>query len=281
MHEIGHNLGLGHSNEPGQSYGDQSSMMGYSYDIDDGPKMCFNAAKNYQLGWYERQKGSFFPLSNKNKVVDFVLNGVSEYKTSGNTEGKLVTLRIGDGGTSDYYVGFNDAYGANSGTIEGRNQVLIFYKATGGPDNYGESDRVAALGVGRSYTIANFGGEEFDVTIELKSITNGGRDANIEISTVGNGPLVTPTERPTSVPVTKRPVPEPTLKPTVKPKPPTREPTKAPVPAPTDEPTVFDDVDVESNPTATPTAAPTIKCPPDTKKVVFQKKNKKNNKIRK
>merc|ERR1712187_669687 len=54
---------------------------------------------------------------------------------------------------------------------------------------------------------------------------------------------------------------------------------KASVPAPTDEPTVFDDVDVESTPTATPTAAPTIKCPRDSRKVVFEKK--KGKKIRK
>jgi len=216
MHEIGHNLGLGHSNERRQSYGDQSSMMGYSYDIDDGPKMCFNAAKNYQLGWYERQKDSFLPLSNKNTVVDFTLNGVSEYKTSGDTEGKLITLLISGNGNSDYYVGFNDAYGVNSGTLEGRNRVLIFEKTEGTPTTYGESNRIAALNVGGSYTIPNFGGE-LDVTIKLNSITNGGRDANIEIKS-GDDPL--------------------------------------PV-SPTDAPTVFDDVKIGSSPTAAPTPTPT------------------------
>ena len=50
MHEVGHNLGLAHSNEGGGEYEDQSGMMGYSYDCDDCPKMCFNGPKSWQLG---------------------------------------------------------------------------------------------------------------------------------------------------------------------------------------------------------------------------------------
>ena len=82
VHEVGHNLGLAHSGDGNLEYGDQSGMMGkntiggsllswhsyhastfspsicpptspsYSYNSDDTPLMCFNPAKNYQLGWY-------------------------------------------------------------------------------------------------------------------------------------------------------------------------------------------------------------------------------------
>ena len=45
-----HNLGLAHSNE-GNEYQDRSGMMGISYGQDNGPLMCFNAAKSWQLGW--------------------------------------------------------------------------------------------------------------------------------------------------------------------------------------------------------------------------------------
>ena len=53
MHDIGHNLGLRHSGENGGEYADSSRMMGHSYNLDDAPVMCFNTAKNWQLGWYE------------------------------------------------------------------------------------------------------------------------------------------------------------------------------------------------------------------------------------
>jgi len=167
------------------------------------------------------------------------LNGVQQYKKSGNTDGKLITLRIvefGDSGNSgrDYYVGFNDAFGANIETIEGRNQVLIFRKEFGGPTGYGESDRIGALNVGDSITIPNFGNEEddIDVTIIFNSITNGGRDANIEIATSGsdNGP-----------PPVVQPTPSPVTQPTSTP-PPTRPPVSAP---PTEAPTVFDDMSMD------------------------------------
>ena len=52
VHEVGHNLNLGHSGEGTETYADQSGMMGFSYGGESTPRMCFNAAKNYQLGWY-------------------------------------------------------------------------------------------------------------------------------------------------------------------------------------------------------------------------------------
>jgi len=160
---------------------------------------------------------------------------VQQYKKSGNTDGKLITLRIvefGDSGFGrDYYVGFNDAIGANSETIEGRNQVLIFRKESGGPNAYGESDRIGALNVGNSFTIPNFGNEEdVDVTIRFNSVTNGGRDANIEIATSGSGDGPTPVALPTQSPVAQ-PIQTPTTRP--------------PVLAPTEAPTAFDDMSMD------------------------------------
>ena len=52
VHEVGHNLGLAHSGEVDEgAYGDKSGFLGISYNVQFEPKMCFNAVKNFQLGW--------------------------------------------------------------------------------------------------------------------------------------------------------------------------------------------------------------------------------------
>lgn len=189
MHEVGHNLGLGHSNEGEQAYGDQSSMMGYSYKSDDGPKMCFNAAKNYQLGWYERQKLSFDPLANKNTAVQFTLNGIVDYNKNSQqatqTNGiPLVSIRLkqyGDSNGIDYYIGYNRKTGVNDGTMEAADAVTIIRKDSGYPMTYGESNRLAALGSGQQFVINNFKNTQVDVTISVKSISTNKKDAIIEI----------------------------------------------------------------------------------------------------
>ena len=55
VHELGHNLGLDHSQYNGNDYGDATGVMGgadYWADNDDEGRLCFNAAKNYFLGWF-------------------------------------------------------------------------------------------------------------------------------------------------------------------------------------------------------------------------------------
>eukprot|EP00536_Pseudo-nitzschia_multiseries_P002942 jgi/Psemu1/301685/fgenesh1_kg.42_\ len=160
MHEVGHNLGLGHSGDPLDQYGDQSAMMGYSYFQDDGPAMCFNAAKNFQLEWYRNQERAFNP---KNE--------------------KIITLRLITDGYADYYIGYNRAAGINSGAVEARNQVAVFQKERGGPRGYGKSIRVTELSSNDEFTIENWNNSIYDVTIRVKGkIGKGIKDAKIEIS---------------------------------------------------------------------------------------------------
>ena len=45
LHEVGHNLGLSHSNSEDANYGDHTGMMGLSYSRTDGPNKCFNGPK--------------------------------------------------------------------------------------------------------------------------------------------------------------------------------------------------------------------------------------------
>ena len=50
MHELGHNLNMGHSGGlDGQAYTDHTCLMGNPLFSDDVGKMCFNAVKNFQI----------------------------------------------------------------------------------------------------------------------------------------------------------------------------------------------------------------------------------------
>merc|ERR1711907_795654 len=72
--------------------------------------------------------------------------------------------------------------------------VAVFRKDVGGPDGYGESNRLADLSVGQSYRIENFKNTAFDVIIRVKSFSNNNKDAIVEITTLGDGvPTAAPT----------------------------------------------------------------------------------------
>ena len=188
VHEVGHNLGLAHSGEGPETYGDQSGMMGFSYNMDDAPNMCFNPAKNYQLGWYIEQQEFVNPLTdilakNNENSRDYILNGVNDFQFGRNgSQYKLISLQLKQQNSrDDYYVGFNRRAGMNSGTVENANQVTIV-KKTGGVNEYGQSWKVSNLSaIGDTYTIENFDESSFDVTVKLISIN--GKDAKIKIST--------------------------------------------------------------------------------------------------
>ena len=55
MHEVGHLIGLAHSGKKSnlESYGDLSGYMSYNWAGHETPRRCYNAAKSYELGWYE------------------------------------------------------------------------------------------------------------------------------------------------------------------------------------------------------------------------------------
>jgi Gametolysin peptidase M11 len=55
MHELGHTLGLSHSNEQSMEYGDSTGYMSAAYSSPVWPRKCFNSAHNYQLQWYQKR----------------------------------------------------------------------------------------------------------------------------------------------------------------------------------------------------------------------------------
>ena len=206
-------------------------MMGLSFKQDDGPDKCFNAAKNWQLGWYDNQKESYNPLNNIGQTKQYIMNGINEYEVDGSSNGELITLRLENesGGRDDYYIGYNRANGANSGTSEAKNMILIVRKPCPdpnlcGPDSYGESKKESALTVGQSFTIERYRDSNENVIITYESVTSNLRDATISVRTTGTAPTNKPTNVPTLAPTnaptvltTKESTTLPTKKPTASP----------------------------------------------------------------
>lgn len=147
--------------------------MGYSYSQNDSPVMCFNAAKSWQLGWFADKSLTIDPNNDAGTCYSGPLYGQDSYVSS--PADAKVLIQLQSIGTEDYYIGFNGKQGSNSGTVEHGNRVLITTKAA-----TGHSEKIANLGAGQSYTIANYDGSGRDVTVSVTSVS-GSDHAVIEI----------------------------------------------------------------------------------------------------
>ena len=133
---------------------------------DDKPVMCFNAANNWQLGWFPNGRHSIKPLESDSFIGNLI--GLSDYGSLTETSTEKVMIQI-LGHEQDYYVSFNREIGINSGTREGKNQVLVHSRKPG--SGYSNSKLEAKMDQGEHYTIGT-GSDETAieiVAIDLKS----------------------------------------------------------------------------------------------------------------
>jgi len=171
MHEVGHNIGLGHSGEGNKEYGDNVGNMGSNGKADDNYQ-CYNPAKNWQLGWYDDRQETIDPLSKPVTRVTF--NGVSDYKKA--SDG-LVVVNL----EPNYYLGYNRKAGMNKDTGEDADMITIHTTENN------KSKKIAKLAPGNSFIIQNFQNKR-DVEIKFVGIANNMRDAVVDIIDVKNKP---------------------------------------------------------------------------------------------
>mmetsp|Transcript_40273 Transcript_40273/g.60406 ORF Transcript_40273/g.60406 Transcript_40273/m.60406 type:complete len:604 (-) Transcript_40273:380-2191(-) len=201
VHEIGHNLNLGHSNENG-AYNDQSGMMGLSYSQSNTPAMCFNAAKSWQLGWYEGTNQLITISTGGVRSYVGQLSGIVNYDhvNNPNRNSNPILIKLNQNqktNPDDYYITFNSKRSFNSETVEGGNQVTIV-RASGEGMHYAESDLISKLSAHRSYTITNFDGTTDSATITVNEISVSHSFAEVSICIGDCDPA--PTQSPTLAP---------------------------------------------------------------------------------
>ena len=196
MHEVGHNLGLGHANERSIAYEDQSGYMGYGYNENDSPLMCFNAFHSWKLGWY------------KNKTINLVRGGTFSGILSGYVDfpvARQVLLhgQLNTGG--GFFISFNKKQGFNNGTRDGENRVNVVTVPR--EDGYVDTNLVAKMNEGERLQL-------FEWLIEVKKITSRGAFVVVAPSSTPSplprNPTPSPLPRnPTPSPLPRNPTPSP------------------------------------------------------------------------
>jgi len=172
LHELGHNFGLGHSGET-VAYDDHSCLMGNPLFGFDQGKMCFNAAKSWQLGWYADAKVDYKPLLIGNESWTGKLVGVAQYSHA-DRDGRPVTLRIDSGKSYDYYINFNRKIGMNSQNKEGSDLVNVYGQAEREPQVPGEASRLLdSMHAGQSMEVPEFGNSGKMLSIKVDKIVLG------------------------------------------------------------------------------------------------------------
>ena len=216
----------------------------FSLRITDGPLKCFNANKNWLLGWYE-DKELTVAVGNSwsGRLVAFV-----DYERAQTSRNEYVVIRVGD-----MFVQYNRARSFNSGTSERENEVVI---VSGDPRTSVETALLSGLQAGGTYS-------RNGVAFEVCALRSGPPDyADFRIYRAGNpstcgDPTPNPTPNPTPSP-TLNPTPSPTPNPTPSPTPnPTPSPTPNPTPLPTPNPTPSPTPNPTPSPTPGPTPSPT------------------------
>jgi len=165
MHEVGHNLGLGHSHAEEMDAQDTTDLMAVGWTEENGfNKQCYNAVKNWQLGWYENMKQEINPGKSFSQTYKMV--GVDDYRNNENQ--KLISLKFGK-----YYIGFNSKKGINEGVRRAADELVILEEIQeGDPRGWDKDSHVLAyLGYGGSYTIPNVNG--VNIAIDFDMLTKG------------------------------------------------------------------------------------------------------------
>ncbi len=232
MHEMGHNLGLLHSNQNNMEYMDFSSYMSAGYATPYYPLKSFNGANNAQFGWYSDRQITV-DLAQGGQVI--TLASFVDYSKSNKND--PVLIQIG----TDVFLQYNEAKDFNAQAQQDINQTTIVQQQNNGTSLLGAVDPVNSP----QYTIVDLDGSGRNVVVAACS-SGSGDSNNPDWMTISIGYdqsyCIEAAQQVVTAAPTKKPTPQPTTKPTAKPttKPisvatskPTRKPTRAPRKKPT------------------------------------------------
>ena len=193
MHEGGHNLGLLHSSQGEEEYGDVTGMMGFSVYQEYGPRSCFNARKNWHLGWFSDRSidltESIKTSSWGGRLVAFVDYNVTDPSDA-------VLIQVGN-----LFLQYNRARDFNEATREYANRVVI----VSSPDPSSTWSRLEAALANNiaisTFTYPNFDGTGHDLIFKVCNQVEGPRLDFVHLSIHVNDAIQSSTcDRPLPLP---------------------------------------------------------------------------------
>lgn len=157
-------------------------------------KKCFNAPKNWQLGWFKDRHVNLD--IDDSMTVDLV--GVVDYDNLDSTSDHKLFVRIKGGIDEDIYVSFNRQRGANQDTEEGGDKVLIHTRPNDElVSSQSKSTLRSKLNPGQSTTRGN---HIISVT-RTRTLDNNIREARVQITASS----LSPSKQPSNFPSKSRP----------------------------------------------------------------------------
>jgi hypothetical protein len=149
MHELGHLMGFGHSNEEGKIRKDKSGVLGSSIGQVGGPNYCLNGHKFALSGWMdERKKVVSTSSTDRGGYVGRLVAFVDmEDDALLNDDKTLLEINTG---TQNAYVVYNRKKSFNDGVREKGDLVTVVQQKE---DSAIESEMVGGLDAGDSLTI--------------------------------------------------------------------------------------------------------------------------------
>jgi hypothetical protein len=170
-HELGHNMGLQHSSQGGNQYGDSSCIMASDY-----PVRFYSAAHQYVSGWSTALADLSAATWPGGVWVTYLLPATATSSSSAvvvqpDASGVAATLHI---------VSFRAQIGYDSGVPAGWANLVNVHQYSGGTTLYTQTlpSNVAQLDVGQAYTSAAFTVQVLS-KVRMGDIQKGGQGADV------------------------------------------------------------------------------------------------------
>lgn len=179
MHEIGHTLGLLHSNRDSRVYADSTGYMSRGVRTTDGPLRCFNGQNHDYLGWFDSHKAYVTPAPGSPSLI--LLAAFVDHEKAHSETPLLVNV------ADELFLLYNRAKSYNNGTGAALDTVTVTTKpVTGG------TELLAGLKAGEKLEIANWNNSSIPLVIEVCRKINGSQvmpDAMIVAINLGTANL--------------------------------------------------------------------------------------------